>query len=551
MSGGVDSSVAAHLLLRRFDAAGDDDVPATEGDVGVDVIGLHMSNWNALDEDSDRDEDDGAKVRRRGKRGKESSTSISRKSSSGGTFCEASEREYDDARAVARHLSIPLHRVSFASEYWIRVFEPFVESLSSSCMADGSDGHANNAGQFTTPNPDVGCNAYIKFGAMKEYAMNKLRADYVATGHYAQLWHRDYLSHDTTHAAKNCDRRSRRDFHEWMKETSRLLEQKVRKAIAGRPEEEWILNNHPRSHDHSHPPMLLAGADRTKDQSYFLSGVKGEAFRNVVFPLGHLKKSRVADSSRDDRPSSVRDIARESKLPTASKRDSMGICFVGKRNFGKFVSQYLPRSPVPGNFVDVDTGEIVGRHEGAIRYTVGQGAKISGAGVRYFVCGKGGVAEDPTTVFVCDGTHHPALYADELFVDVDSFNWIGLGESHPEGNPLERIPRPLVEGDSIELLARTRHLQPLARCTVAWERSVDDDGDAASRGKLRVRFDRPMRAITPGQIVALYAGSDGLICLGGGPIKERGASFMEQGREVTPSMAHPSGHDDLSVLRNL
>ena len=102
------------------------------------------------------------------------------------------------------------------------------------------------------------------------------------------------------------------------------------------------------------------------------------------------------------------------------------------------MSQYISEPSMPGNFVDVDTGEIVGRHNGAIYYTIGQGAKISGAVVRYFVCGKGGdgsgggnvTSNDDdleANVFVCNNTHHPALYTDELYVDFDSFNWIGLG----------------------------------------------------------------------------------------------------------------------------
>ena len=81
-----------------------------------------------------------------------------------------------------------MHRDSFASEYWIQVFEPFIESLSSSSSSVGDVSTVNIHQQLTMPNPDYGCNTYIKFGAMKEYAMNTLNADYVATGHYAQLW---------------------------------------------------------------------------------------------------------------------------------------------------------------------------------------------------------------------------------------------------------------------------------------------------------------------------------------------------------------------------
>jgi len=543
MSGGVDSSVAAYLLQQS-------------NKNNLDVIGLHMSNWNALDEDT-------------------------QDVSNNNTYCETSEKEYNDAKSVAKHLSIPLHRVSFASEYWINVFAPFVESLSSSShdtTNDSIDGqldcnqslvqseereNSTNDSNMVMPNPDFGCNTHIKFGSMKDYTIDRLQADYVATGHYAQLWHRNYKSSNNSSSNTNDDGNY---FHDWMKETSRILEQTVMDSIAGRPEEEWILNNTSNSPSSNHYPMLIAGADRSKDQTYFLSGVKSEAFKNVIFPLGHLAKSQsqlhttTEKNRQQQQKQSVRDIAHQANIPTASKSDSMGICFIGKRNFGNFVAQYMPEPTTPGDFVDVDTNQVVGKHEGSMHYTIGQGAKISGAPVKYFVCGKGrgGSGKDnnySNTVFVCNNTHHPALYTDELWVDFNSFNWIGLGgtESDRYGMGLDHIPRPLVEGKLIKLLARTRHLQPLASCTVSWRRVNSDNSTQSNtnRGHLVVHFDNPMRAITPGQIVALYAGSDGLICLGGGPIKSKGTSFMDRGiDEISLTALHPSGHNDLS-LQNL
>jgi tRNA-specific 2-thiouridylase len=279
--------------------------------------------------------------------------------------------------------------------------------------------------------------------------------------------------------------------------------------------------------------------------------------------LGHLAKKQsteprsLGDASHHDHllnnianQLSVRDIALRAKIPTASKKESMGICFIGKRNFGQFVSQYLPDTPAPGSFVDVDTGEIVGHHRGSMKYTIGQGAKISGGSTKYFVCGKGGNgSNEDNTVFVCNDTHHPSLYTDELYVDFNAFNWIGVGESINDGN-FGHVPYPLLEGQTIELLARTRHLQPLAPCSVTWQKHQSDNTSSSSLGRLVITFHRPMRAITPGQIVALYAGTDGLICLGGGPICSRGKSLMERGLEVSLSMLHPSGHNDLSLIRS-
>ena len=186
---------------------------------------------------------------------------------------------------------------------------------------------------------------------MREYALERLHADQIATGHYARLWHR---------VMPSCGNIS-----------GTILPDFVEEAIADAPELDWIaswgvasgkgITTDDRS---AAPSLLLAGADLTKDQSYFLCGVDGRAFRDVLFPLGELVKMKADGinngdgriSSKDDK--SVRDIAIEAGLPTASKRESMGICFIGKRSFQSFISQYLPSSPQPGNFIDVDTGEV-------------------------------------------------------------------------------------------------------------------------------------------------------------------------------------------------
>ena len=186
---------------------------------------------------------------------------------------------------------------------------------------------------------------------MREYALERLHADQIATGHYARLWHR---------VMPSCGNIS-----------GTILPDFVEEAIADAPELDWIaswgvasgkgITTDDRS---AAPSLLLAGADLTKDQSYFLCGVDGRAFRNVLFPLGELvKRNDNGSNDSDGRISSgdvksVRDIAIEAGLPTASKRESMGICFIGKRSFQSFISQYLPSVPQPGNFIDVDTGEV-------------------------------------------------------------------------------------------------------------------------------------------------------------------------------------------------
>ena len=162
----------------------------------------------------------------------------------------------------------------------------------------------------------------------------------------------------------------------------------------------------------------------------------------------------------------------------------------------------------------------MGKHDGSAHFTIGQGAKISGANQKWFINKK----DADGTVFVCNSTHHPSLYSNELYVQIDQFNWIA-GE----------LPPPLMEeGTSIPALSRTRHLQPLIPCVISIRNS-----------HVVIQFDRPVRAITPGQTVAIYIGK-GLICLGGGQIWNHGPTYHELGVDL-PLQLHPAGNNDLSV----
>ena len=205
---------------------------------------------------------------------------------------------------------------------------------------------------------------------MRDYAQQNLKADYIATGHYARLWHRPNTR------GINHDHHDHQD-DEFLSSPMVC----VQESLADTPEEEWIYNWGRSSTDsHGMNPLLLSGADGRKDQSYFLCGVKGDAFSNVLFPLGDLIKDKSTstsihtdhevDPTRTDIPvgnnddvnlntMSVREIASLSGLPTASKKDSMGICFIGKRKFPAFISEYLPpNESLTRNFIDIDTGEV-------------------------------------------------------------------------------------------------------------------------------------------------------------------------------------------------
>ena len=135
---------------------------------------------------------------------------------------------------------------------------------------------------------------------------------------------------------------------------------------------------------------LERGIDLNKDQSYFLYTLKKDILKKTLFPLGNYTKPKI------------REIAEMAELPVFNKKDSTGICFVGKRNFGDFVSNYLP--PAKGTF-QTPQGEILGEHKGAWFYTIGQrkGLKIGGPGDAWYVVGKD---IDTHTVYVAQGENN-------------------------------------------------------------------------------------------------------------------------------------------------
>ena len=231
---------------------------------------------------------------------------------------------------------------------------------------------------------------------------------------------------------------------------------------------------------------LLKGADQNKDQSYFLYAVDVQVFKDVLFPIGHLPKPKV------------RELATYFGLSTSDKKDSTGICFIGERNFKDFLSQYIESSK--GNFVDVN-GKILGRHDGACFYTLGQrkGMGIGGPGEAWFVVAKN---FEKNEVVLAQGQDHPALYADGL--NAVEVNW---------------LTRPRT--GSFQCKAKVRYRQFEQPCTV----TVEGNG-------LRVIFDSPQRAMTPRQSVVFYDGEE---CLGGGIISEISANYHQLGRGLPKS----------------
>lgn len=218
---------------------------------------------------------------------------------------------------------------------------------------------------------------------------------------------------------------------------------------------------------------LLRGLDKNKDQSYFLYALKSQVLDKVLFPIGHLIKPQV------------RAIAKEQGLPIAEKKDSTGICFIGKRPFKAFLENYI--KPKPGLFID-EKGFELGHHDGACFYTIGQrkGLKVGGHGKAWFVAGKDVERNQVTLV---QGENHPLLYSKELFAT--EANWIAGAPNFP-----------------LRCTAKVRYRSIDSPCTIE---KADDF--------LRVTFDKPERAITPRQSVVFY---DGQTCLGGAIISQSG-----------------------------
>ena len=269
-----------------------------------------------------------------------------------------------------------------------------------------------------TPNPDVLCNREIKFGVFREYA-KRLGGDLLATGHYA------------------------------------------------------------RSGTHDGHGALFKGADRNKDQSYFLHQVPSNVLTEALFPLGELQKDEV------------RRVARDNGLVVHDKKDSTGICFIGERPFREFLATYLPANPGP---MRTPGGELIGEHQGLMYYTLGQrqGLHIGGRNDRpelpWYVVAK---HLDDNALIVAQGEHE-MLFSDGLLATDP--RWIG---APPAG--LE---------DGLRCTAKVRYRQKDQRCRV----------QALETG-LRVDFEVPQRAVAPGQFIVFY---DENRCLGGATIHKIG-----------------------------
>ena len=244
---------------------------------------------------------------------------------------------------------------------------------------------------------------------------------------------------------------------------------------------DYIAMGHYARVNHSPKVELLRGLDNNKDQSYFLSQLNKTQLSKSLFPIGHLTKPEV------------RELANKYHLNVANKKDSTGVCFIGERNFKQFLTNYLPAQT--GEMRDLK-GNVVGRHDGIMYYTIGQrhGLGIGGAGDPWFVCGK---IPSENVLLVDQGSNQDYLYSNKCLVI--NVNW--LGDKFDGWR---------------ECTAKFRYRQKDVNVKVRF----------LSEDKMEVVYPEKSKAVTPGQACVFY---DGDVVLGGSTIDE---VFMDDNKRL-------------------
>ena len=334
----------------------------------------------------------------------------------------------NDALLVAEKLGIPFQTVDLSEEYQEKIVDYMFSEYE----------------KGRTPHPDVLCNREIKFDVFMKIALS-LGADFVATGHYCQK----------TEIEKNG---------------------------------ETIY-------------QLIAGADTNKDQSYFLCQLSQEQLAKSLFPIGELTKPEV------------REIAAKMDLITAEKKDSQGLCFIGKVRLPEFLQQKL--QPKDGIIIQIDKndpvysseiqegisvedtlksearkiqytpqmGKVVGKHQGAHYFTIGQrkGLNVGGTTDPLFIIATN---VETNTIYTGLSSQHPGLFKKALRIEKDEVHWI-------------RKDLALTDGETMDVMARIRYRQPLQSATLH-----------QFENEMYVAFDEPQSAITEGQFAAWYVGEE-------------------------------------------
>ena len=372
------------------------------------------------------------------------------------------EQDITDARRVAEQLGIPFRVVNLMEEYREKV------------VAYLLDGYTRGL----TPNPDVMCNREIKFGVLRQWALDH-GFGAIATGHYARraaLPPAIAVSSVTAQisaAAPTAASASTSDFAPTSTTTSISSPDPMRGPV---PPPELCNQIGYKIPGNVPAYALLEGADPNKDQSYFLAMLSQEQLRDARFPIGDLLKPEL------------RALARRAGLATADKKDSQGICFIGQVKMADFLRAYVPDAPGP--IVRAVDGRVLGEHRGLHFFTLGQrkgiGVPSNTDGKAYVVVGKR--AHDHALLVAFDTSEAPGLFTHE--VALHGVRW--------------NTPNPPSPGDSpLDLEGRVRYRDPRVRIKLT----------VTGADTAHVVFAIPQRGLAAGQVLALH---DGPRLLGGG-----------------------------------
>lgn len=338
-----------------------------------------------------------------------------------------------DAKRVAVKLGINFKVFDFESQYKQKVVDYMIDEYKNG----------------RTPNPDIMCNQEVKFKLFLEAAIED-GADMIATGHYARVRRLAESDNSMTATSERLHAGIDKGPDSLSTPYSRYSENAAIESSAGEA------------------GVLLQAVDKNKDQTYFLYRVTGEALGRTLFPIGEFTKPVV------------REMALARGLSTAAKKDSQGICFVGQIGIREFLGMYI--DPKPGEIIDKNSGKVLGRHDGAIFYTLGQRHGLDvGGGLPYYVASKD---MDKNEVYVTTNLNDDTLW--KRSIRFANIHWIN--NQPVEGNYQIRV----------------RHRAPLAEAKLTY---VDD--------LVSLELVNPERAIATGQSVVIY---DDDVCLGGGII---------------------------------
>lgn len=321
----------------------------------------------------------------------------------------AAEEDIEMCSLIASRYELPLKIVSLHQEYWEYVMDYALRSV--------KDG--------LTPNPDMMCNKFIKFGFFEERYGKHF--DKTATGHYAQV-----------------------------------------KEINGRF-------------------FLATSVDPVKDQTDFLSSISYSQLSHIIFPIGDMEKDEV------------RDIARKAMLPNASRKDSQGICFLGKIDYRDFIRRKL--GVFSGSIIEIESGRKLGEHEGHWLYTIGQRKGLGLGGGPWFVVRKDA---ERNVLYVSKGYDTPLQYSREIYLD--KIHWISF-------DPFEEEFLPSLKTDSenrLKISFKIRHTPQFTSGTLI-----------AGKNERMILSNEDIQGVAPGQFATLYT-PDNILCLGSAMIVGRG-----------------------------